>query len=578
MNWKFSNVKYEDIENLSKKLNIPPILIKICLNRNKTENEIISFFSNINQNFINANKLYNANKVADKIIECLKLNKLIYLFPDYDSDGLNSVYIFYNALKAARSKLNSKSEIIIRHSKRNEGYGISIEFVEDILNKNNENILVITLDNGISKIEEINTLIDNNIDVIVVDHHESLAIVPNCLICDPHNNTIEQPSDFKHLCGAGVAFKVCEILERKLGFYDMEKFIYNVAIATITDMMPLVNENIAFIIKGISQLNNQICPTFISYYKAFLNIDNITPVNIGWDIGPRINVCSRLNNTELGYKFISNNDYFDMYDIVNDVETLNDTKKEIVKSLINDIKKYDFNDTLMPIVIIPDNIPHGILSIIANKVLNLFNKPCVVAMHNKDTGICTGSARSIEGINLLDLFSNELLKDNILNYGGHERACGISFYYDKIEKLQEDLNISIIEILEEIKKLMLKSNIDIEEPYLKIDEYITINDLNSNIYNIINYLPYGDKFEKPIFCLDKCNVISAYPTKSNPNNLWLELSQCGKYIKLWCENMTSIYESLNNKNKISIVGYIEKNFMENGNPYIIKPIDIKSCN
>lgn len=200
MNWKFSNVKYEDIENLSKKLNIPPILIKICLNRNKTENEIISFFSNINQNFINANKLYNANKVADKIIECLKLNKLIYLFPDYDSDGLNSVYIFYNALKAARSKLNSKSEIIIRHSKRSEGYGISIEFVEDILNKNNENILVITLDNGISKIEEINTLIDNNIDVIVVDHHESLAIVPNCLICDPHNNTIEQSSDFKHLC------------------------------------------------------------------------------------------------------------------------------------------------------------------------------------------------------------------------------------------------------------------------------------------------------------------------------------------------------------------------------------------
>ena len=86
-----------------------------------------------------------------------------------------------------------------------------------------------------------------------------------------------------------------------------------------------------------------------------------------------INVFSRLNNTELGYKFISNNDYFDMYNIVNDVETLNDTKKEIVKSLINDIKKYDFNDILMPIVIIPDNIPHGILSIIANKVLNLFN-------------------------------------------------------------------------------------------------------------------------------------------------------------------------------------------------------------
>lgn len=570
MIWKQNrDISYEYIEELAKEFNTSELLVRILLNRKNDKEFARIALRDLHEAIIPAESLVNGQAVADVISKHIRNNSKIYIHADYDADGLNSGRIMYEVIKEVIEHSNSNATVEVYFPERIHGYGLSIHFVTELIkNKGNEDILVITVDNGIAQVEQVELLMNNGIEVVVTDHHVSKDEgVPNCLICDPHNKFVEQDDTFHHLCGAGVAFKVCELLQKNFGYHDMYRFVVNVAIATITDMMPLTVENMAFVRYGLDIINSDMCPPGIKAMKDFLGIEIMNPSHLAWEIGPRLNACGRMNNTYIGGQLLLSTSYEEACELVNEIEIINDNRKDATDKAQKQLNKMDFSNDNICIIKL-DEMPEGIVGIIAGKAVEKFGKPSIVVTEHN--GICKGSARSIPGLDLFQLFNIEVANGNLINFGGHSEAAGISFEECKINDLRNSLNKTIESIA------IQSEHIEIEEvePILLIDECIEINHLNKDTFNLINELPYDKgEFSKPVFALVDCEVKDFTPTKTKPENLWLTVRQGRQTIKLWCQGMTEVYKSLGCPKTIHLAGHIEKNFMS-GRPYILKVIDI----
>lgn len=572
MIWKQNReITSEYIEELAREFGVNELLVRILLNRKNDKEFARVALRDLYEAIIPAERLVNGQAVADVIARHIRNGSKIYIHADYDADGLNSGFIMYEVIKEVIEVTQSNAHVEVYFPERVNGYGLSLNFANNLIQtKGDEDILVITVDNGIAQVEQVELLMNNGIEVVVTDHHMSKEDgVPNCLICDPHNAFVEQDDTFHHLCGAGVAFKVCELLQKNFGYHDMYRFVTNVAIATITDVMPLNAENMAFVRYGLDIINSEYCPVGIRAMKEFLGITVMNSANIAWEIGPRLNACGRMNNTKIGGDLLMETDYRMAVDLVNEIELINESRKEKTKKAEEQLSEMNFDNDYVCIVKLED-MPEGIVGIIAGRAAEKFGKPSIVVTESEN-GLCKGSARSIPGLDLHYLFNIEASKGNIENFGGHSEAAGISFKEEKLEELKASLNESIKTLaLEEQHNL----NVLDEEPVLMIDECIEIKHLNQNTFNLINELPYDkDTFTKPVFALVDCEVTDFAPTKAKPENLWLTVKQGRQTIKLWCQGMTEVYKSKGCPKVIHLAGYIEKNFMS-GRPYILKVIDI----
>lgn len=564
------DISTDYIEELAKEFNTSELLVRILLNRNNDKNFARLVLKDIHEAIIPAEKLVNGTAVAEVIAKHIRLGNIIRIHADYDSDGLNSGFLMGDTIRNLIERVGSHATVEVYYPERKNGYGLSKHFAEETIQMKKElkkDILVITVDNGIAQVEQVKMLVDDNIEVIVTDHHESQDEVPDCLICDPHNHHVEQDDTFAHLCGAGVAFKVCELLQKQFGFHDMYKYVTNVAIATITDVMPLTAENIAFVKYGLELINSAYCPMGVYALKEFLGIDNVNAAHIAWEIGPRLNACGRMNNTAIGGRLLTETDYDTAVDLVNEIELLNDTRKDFTKKAQQAMEKMDFSNDNVALMVL-DDLPEGIVGIIAGRATDKFRKPSIVVTEHD--GVMHGSARSIPGVDLQILFKTEKDKGNIIGFGGHAEAAGVKFKAEQKEELIKSLNHSI-------SMLDITVSDNSSEEVLLIDECIEVAHLNQETFELINELPYDKKeFAKPTFALVDCKVKDYLPTKSNPDNLWLTVQQGKQTVKLWCQGMTNTYKSAGCPKIIHLAGYVEKNFMS-GRPYTFKVIDIISA-
>ena len=572
MIWKQNrDISNEYVESLANELGASPLLVRILLNRKNDEEFARVVLKDIHEGVMAPELLVNGPEVADIIAKHIRNGSAIFAHADYDSDGVNAGFVIESALQEVIEKANSTATIETYFPERIHGYGLSMHFANNIIKykeETNKDILVITVDNGIAQVEQINLLIENGIEVVVTDHHTSKEEVPNCLICDPHNHHVEQDDSCSHLCGAAVAFKICEMVQKRFGYHDMYRYVVNVAIATITDVMPLTAENMAFVKYGLEIINSEYCPPGIKAMKDFLGIDKVNSTHLAWEIGPRINACGRMGNTKIAGKLLKETDYDIAVDLVNEIELLNETRKDYTKKAVEQMEEMDFSNDAICIVEL-NELPEGIVGIIAGRTTDKHGKPSIVVTEHD--GLLKGSARSIEGINLLNLFEKEVAKGNIISYGGHAEAAGISFPIERKEELLKSLNNSIADLM---VTHSCEEEYVFEEPTLLIDECIEIKHLNKDTFELINDLPYDkNTFTQPVFALVDCKVKDFVPTKTNPNNLWLTLQQGRQTVKLWCKDMTETYKSIGCPKVVHLAGYIEKNFMA-GRPYILKVIDI----
>lgn len=556
----------KDIKKLAVKYKTTEKIIKLLLNRGYKEEELGKYIQKDDYYVAPFDSITNCTEAATIIKSYLEDDEAtIYTFGDYDVDGVMSRNTVEGIFLAIKESIDSKVTLKYKTPNRVEGYGLGMEWCKKTFpRKTTKRILVITVDNGITKKEEVAYLQSKGVEVIITDHHApKKGQVPDCLIVDPWLNDLNDDNALG-LCGAAVAYKICG---RLLELYEDDSnfilnYLPNAAIATITDMMPATQENIGLVSYGLWLIKNGYASEAINHYKAYVNKE-ITVKDIAFEIGPQINACGRMGNIELATNFMFATDEDELEYFYNEMINLNEERKVLEKKIVENIFAQDFSNDLMVIVNVPEL--GGLGGTVASKVVEHFRKPCILLSGNGE--ILHGSARSFGGISLHALFSDEVKKGNIVDFGGHHAAAGITVRADKIDDLRKSINHTLASLI-----LELSSEEVIEkEPIIEVDDIINLKDITRSTIAPYSELVFFGDFKEPVFALMNLDVIEARSSSNNPDHLCLNLqdstvkavkNRYGKLVgkELWIWNKMPAYKEIGEPKKVNLIGKIVPDF------------------
>ena len=513
--WLLRNRKV-DLKAMSEKYKISQLLCKLMVNRDIIDENIINSYINPVYKYLHSPKTMKDVVIAVDIIKRkIQENKKIRIIGDYDVDGIISVFILYTALKKCGANVDYEIPDRIK-----DGYGINENIVRVAYDDGVDTI--ITCDNGISAIDQIQYAKDLGLTVIVTDHHDVPFIEEDGVrtflssqadaIINPKQ--IECEYKFKSICGAGVAFKLMEALYEEIGMDKEEcyKLIEFVAIATVCDVVDLIDENRIFVKNGLEMLNNSKNIGINALKKACgLEDKEITAYHLGFVIGPCLNASGRLDSAKKGLELLLMEDDEEAKNLAQEIVDLNDARKNMTKEgvdrAINIIDSTDINNDKILVVYIPD-IHESLAGIVAGRVKEKYNKPTIILTKSEE-GV-KGSARSIEEYNMFEglLACKELLD----KFGGHPMAAGLSLQEDKVDELRIALN-NKCELTDEdlTRKIMIDSSLPLEY-------------LNLHLIEELNVLePFGKGNSKPVFGVRDAKITRAMLLGKDKNVLKLKL-------------------------------------------------------
>lgn len=513
--WLLRNKKV-DLKAMSEKYKISQLLCKLMVNRDIIDENIINSYINPVYKYLHSPKTMKDVVIAVDIIKRkIQENKKIRIIGDYDVDGIISVFILYTALKKCGANVDYEIPDRIK-----DGYGINENIVKVAYDEGVDTI--ITCDNGISAIDQIQYAKDLGLTVIVTDHHDVPFIEEDGVrtflssqadaIINPKQ--IECEYKFKSICGAGVAFKLMEALYEEIGMDKEEcyKLIEFVAIATVCDVVDLIDENRIFVKNGLEMLNNSKNIGINALKKACgLEDKEITAYHLGFVIGPCLNASGRLDSAKKGLELLLMEDDEEAKNLAQEIVDLNDARKNMTKEgvdrAINIIDSTDINNDKILVVYIPD-IHESLAGIVAGRVKEQYNKPTIILTKSEE-GV-KGSARSIEEYNMFEglLACKELLD----KFGGHPMAAGLSLQEDKVDELRIALN-NKCELTDEdlTRKIMIDSSLPLEY-------------LNLHLIEELNVLePFGKGNSKPVFGVRDAKITRAMLLGKDKNVLKLKL-------------------------------------------------------
>jgi single-stranded-DNA-specific exonuclease len=504
--WRIKPSEPAIVELLQAELHIPAVSAKLLASRGFTNIEETRAFIQMDESHLHDPFLFYEMDVAVKRIKsAIEKEEYILVYGDYDADGVTSTSVMMSALQ----QLGANVTFVIPN-RFIDGYGPS----ERLFREAHENgiNLIITVDNGISGIEEIKLAKELGMDVIVTDHHEASDVLPPAdVIIHPRHPNGHYP--FGELAGVGVAYKVVHAL---LG-YAPKELLELVAIGTVADLVSLHNENRYFVKQGIQQLRKSNRPAIhalcqISGTEQHL-IDEET---IGFIFGPRINALGRMADASPGVDLFLSTNLEEAATLAKLLDTHNKERQGIVSKISEEaialVESGAIGDNPHVIVVAKEGWNPGIVGIVASKLVEKFYRPAIVLGLDKEKGIAKGSARSIEGFHLF----NELAKnrDILPHFGGHPMAAGMTFQIDQVDELRKRLN-------EQAKDILTQEDLI---PIQHIDLSITLKEIEIDSIEALKELgPFGMDFAKPVYCVENVNVTSKRKIGANQNHVKLEL-------------------------------------------------------
>ncbi|MGG7174061.1 single-stranded-DNA-specific exonuclease RecJ [Clostridium neonatale] len=564
--WFIKNRK-ADYKSMSLKYGISELMSKLIINRDIFEDEIIKSY--VTPEF---NKLHNPREMKDLELavnilkEKIITNKKIRIIGDYDVDGVISVYMLYTALKKCNANVDYEIPDRIK-----DGYGINEKIIKEAKDDGVDTIL--TCDNGISAIDQIKYAKELGLTVIVTDHHD----IP--FVEDENNKKIFLQSDadailnpkqkdcnykFKSLCGAGVAFKLIEVLYEEFNIDKEEcyKLIEFLAIATVCDVVDLIDENRIFVKKGLEKINNTSNLGLGELIRENeIQDKTISVYHLGFIIGPCINASGRLDNAKKGLRLLLADEEDEAVHLAKELVKLNAERKDMtmkgVEDAIEIIEGTEIINDKVLVVYLP-HIHESLAGIIAGRIRERYNAPTLILTNGEE--FAKGSGRSIEEYNMFEklLECKELLE----KFGGHPMAAGLSIKEENIDKLREKLN----------ENSMLKDEDLIKK--IKIDCVLPLDQINFRVIEDLEKLePFGKGNEKALFGIKDVNVIKAQILGKNRNVLKLKLKSnsdkifdgiyfgnieefeqtvCDKYNS---EELSKLYDGIFNDVKLDFVFY-----------------------
>ena len=484
-NWIYPNYDENFIKELES-YSISKNIAKILNARNITDmTSVKKYFSDEYEEGYDPFLMHNMQKAVDRINEAIENEETILVYGDYDADGITSTVLLVETLISMGANVSSYIP-----NRFEEGYGPNKEAFTKIIDSGIT--LIITVDNGIAGIEEVDLANELGCDVIVTDHHKIQDTIPNAYaIIHPEHPEGNYP--FKKLAGVGVAFKLAHALLEIFPDFLLDL----VAIGTIADMVSITDENRIFVKQGLELINED--PRIgLKILLELSGIDTkIDEQTVGFYIAPKLNSIGRMDSAKLGLTFLMAEEPVTARALAEQIEQYNIQRKQITEDIVKDvINKIENSEKKQKNVIMVSGEYHeGVLGIVASNIVEKYQKP-VFIMNEKD-GILKGSARSIFDFNIYVAMNK--ISDLFLAFGGHTLAAGFSFEESNFEKIEEFLDKEFEEFKQN-NDLKANKNIDI---------VTSLEDISYQFLNSLDALkPYGMDFEKPTVLIENAMVLN----------------------------------------------------------------------
>ena len=484
-NWIYPNYDENFIKELES-YSISENIAKILNARNITDmTSVKKYFSDEYEEGYDPFLMHDMQKAVDRINEAIENEERILVYGDYDADGITSTVLLVETLISMGANVSSYIP-----NRFEEGYGPNKEAFTKIIDSGIT--LIITVDNGIAGVEEVDLANELGCDVIVTDHHKIQDTIPNAYaIIHPEHPEGNYP--FKKLAGVGVAFKLAHALLEIFPDFLLDL----VAIGTIADMVSITDENRIFVKQGLELINED--PRIgLKMLLELSGIDTkIDEQTVGFYIAPKLNSIGRMDSAKLGLTFLMAEEPVTARALAEQIEQYNIQRKQVTEDIVKDvISKIENSEKKQKNVIMVSGEYHeGVLGIVASNIVEKYQKP--VFIMNEKEGVLKGSARSIFDFNIYEAMNK--ISDLFLAFGGHTLAAGFSFEKSNFEKIEEFLDKEFEEFKQN-NDLKANKNIDI---------VTSLEDISYQFLNSLDALkPYGMDFEKPTVLIENAMVLN----------------------------------------------------------------------
>lgn len=444
-------------------------------------------------NFQNINDLRDVVKAYSIIERVLKENRKICIYGDYDVDGVMSTTIMYKALKALGANVH-----YFIPDRVEDGYGLNENAVKDIINKGTD--LIVTCDNGISALNQIDIAKSMGIEVIVLDHHE--PVVENETEVLPKADAIVDAKikncgySFTQMCAGGLCYRfVCGLYEY-LGkeLVNKREFCELASVATICDVVDLIEDNRAIASQGLKFINEGSSNLGLRTLIKIKEIKEINSYTVGFVIGPCINASGRLDSAKIAVELFVTEDEVRANELANDLNDFNEKRKAITQDSLERIIDNIENTALINdkiIVVYDENTHESVAGIIAGRIKERYSRPAIV-LTNASDGV-KGSGRSVEKYNMFKGLTE--VKYLLNKFGGHTMAAGLSLDKENIDIFRKSINDNCFLSIKEL------------EPGIRAESVLGLGDINiDSIYELNILAPFGKGNERPIYALKGVNV------------------------------------------------------------------------
>jgi single-stranded-DNA-specific exonuclease len=498
-----------ELEVRSKK--IPKVIVQILNNRGyDTPEKIEKFFAPTLDDLHDPFLMPDIDKAVERIIQACQNKEKILLHGDYDTDGITAVAL----LNLHLQKLGARTEIFIPN-RFAEGYGLSTQGIDHAVQKSCS--LVITADCGIMANAEVAYAAQKKIDAIVCDHHEPGPDLPQALaVVDPKLSQSSYP--FKELAGVGVAFKVVHAVYKRLGmpienlFQDLDL----VALGTVTDVVPLTDENRVLVKTGLKKIKDSAKIGFKALLAEAKIGPGVTSYHLGFMIGPRLNACGRLRDAQEALELLLTKDHSRAQELAQNLTRDNQERQQIEKIILEQarvmIEQQDLR-THRVIVIGHEQWHEGVIGIVASRIAEAYSRPTVLLAIKKDSA--KGSCRSIPGFDIAAALKS--CSDLLVKFGGHKQAAGLELKPDRIEDLSKRINEHAAYFSDDLFTRRRFYDLELDIP-----------DLTEDVIFFLKYFePTGTENPQPVFRTEHCEVVGV-PRVVGTDTLMFTLRKQGK--------------------------------------------------